>query len=207
MKANLARYRRTVAYAIGALSCAMAVSACAPAQAQTRLRAHYTISMTGVSVGQIAWLSAIGDQRYTTSANGKASGVLSVLVDGEGSVDARGFVADGRLVPRFFVSTVTDDEGKAELRMTFDDGAVKELVAPRPPPGSDRVPVKDADLRSVADPLSAMLISAGDDKLAPANCNHVLSIFDGQRRYDLALSYRRVDKVAIERSYSGRVLV
>lgn len=207
MKANLSRYRRTVAYALGTLSCAMTVFSCPPAQAQTRLRAHYTISMTGVSVGQIAWLSAIGDQRYTTSANGKASGVLSVLVNGEGSVDARGLIADGRLVPKSFVSTVTDDEGKAELRITFDDGVVKELVAPPPPPGSDRVPVKDTDLRSVADPLSAMLISAGDDKLAAANCNHVLSIFDGQRRYDLALSYRRVDKVALERSYSGLVLV
>jgi hypothetical protein len=207
MKVNLARYPRTAAYAMGALSCALAVLASPSAEAQTRLRARYTISMTGVSIGQIAWLSSIGDQRYTTSANGKASGVLSVLVNGEGSVDARGLVVDGRLVPKTFVSTVTDDEGKAELRMIFEDGVVKELVAPPPPPGSDRVPVKDADLRGVADPLSAMLISAGDSSLAPANCNHVLAIFDGQRRYDLALSYKRVDKVALEKSYSGQVLV
>ena len=57
--------------------------------------------MTGVSIGQIVWLVAIGDQRYTTSANGKASGVLSVLVNGEGSVDTRGNVEDGRLAPKF----------------------------------------------------------------------------------------------------------
>jgi len=69
------------------------------------------------------------------------------------------------------------------------------------------VPVTEADRRGVADPLTAMLIPAGDDALASANCNHVLSVFDGRRRYDLALSFKRVDKIAIERSYSGFVLV
>ncbi|MEI9803673.1 MAG: hypothetical protein WDN48_03305 [Pseudolabrys sp.] len=68
-----------------------------PAVAEGRLKTHYTISMTGVSIGQIVWLVAIGDQRYTTSANGKASGVLSMLVNGEGAVDVRGTIADGRL--------------------------------------------------------------------------------------------------------------
>ena len=69
------------------------------------------------------------------------------------------------------------------------------------------MPVTDADRRGVADPLTAMLIPAGDDALASANCNRVLSIFDGRRRYDLALSFKRIDKVTIERSYSGFVLV
>ena len=64
-------------------------------------RVETMISMTGVQIGQIAWLATIGDQRYTTSATGKASGVLSVLVNGEGSVDVRGAVIEGRLAPRF----------------------------------------------------------------------------------------------------------
>jgi uncharacterized protein DUF3108 len=202
MTAKFAPFYRTV---LGALICLVGGIGSPPAHAQTRLNAHYTISMTGVSIGQISWSTVIGDERYTTSANGKASGVLSVLVNGEGSVDIRGLVVDGHLSPRIFTSTIVDDEGKSELRMTFDDGAVKELIAP-PPPGSDRVVVKEADIRNVSDPLSAMLITA-DDPLASANCKRVLAIFDGQRRYDLALSFKRVEKVAIEHSYSGLVLV
>jgi hypothetical protein len=177
------------------------------ASAQTRLRAHYTLSMTGVPIGQIAWVAAIGDQRYTTSANGKASGVLSVLVNGEGSVDVRGMIVEGRATPRFFTSKSNDDEGDAELRMTFEDGSVKELSGTAPPTGVDRVPVTDADRRGVSDPLSAMLIPANGEPLQSSNCNHVLPIFDGRRRYDLTLSYKRVDKVALERSFSGIVLV
>ena len=165
--------------------------------------------MTGVSIGQIVWLVDIGDKRYTTSANGKASGVLSVLVNGEGSVVTQGSVVDGHPAPSNFTSSITDDEGKSELRMTFEDGVVKELVAQEPPPKPDRVPVTDADRRGVADPLTAMLIpvKAGDDALASANCDRVLPIFDGRRRYNLALSFKRIDKVKIERSYSGFVLV
>ncbi len=203
--ASIFRLSRTAA--LGALAWLIVGAFGSFADAQTRLKAHYSLSMTGVSIGQIVWLAAIGDQRFTTSANGKASGVLSVLVNGEGSVDVRGTIADGRLSPRFFTSKIADDEGNAELRMTFEDGVVKELVAQAPPPGAGRLPVTDADRRGVTDPLSAMLIPAGDDALVPSNCNHVLSIFDGRRRYDLTLSYKRTDKVTLERSYSGPVLV
>lgn len=177
------------------------------ADAQIRLRAHYTLSMTGIHIGQIVWFVAIGDQRYTTSANGKASGVLSVLVSGEGAVDVRGVMIEGHVLPRFFTSKIIDDEGNSELRMTFDDGVVKELSGSMPPPGTDRVPITDADRRGVFDPLSAMLIPVNGEPLHPANCNHVLSIFDGRRRYDLTLAYKRVDKVALDRSFSGAVLV
>ena len=104
------------------------------AQAQVRLKAHYTISMTGVSIGQIVWLVDIGEKRYVTSAHGKASGVLSVLVNGEGSVVTHGVIADGRMAPSYFTSNISDDEGKSDLRMTFEDGAVKESMTRQPPP-------------------------------------------------------------------------
>jgi Protein of unknown function (DUF3108) len=207
MNSILAPYRRAAASILGAVLCLIAGVCGNAANAQTRFKAHYIISMTGVSIGQIVWIGAIGDQRYTTSANGKASGVLSVLVNGEGSVDVRGVVAAGRLAPRFFTSKINDDEGNSELRMTFDDGVVKDLVAPPPPPGTDRLPISEADRRGVADPLSAMLIPAGDNAMARENCDHVLSIFDGRRRYDLTLSFKRVDKVAIAGGYSGQTLI
>ena len=67
----------------------------------------------------------------------------------------------------------------------------------------------EADRRGVSDPLTAMLIpaQAGGDALASGNCARVLPIFDGRRRYNLALSFKRIDKVAIARGFSGLVLV
>jgi hypothetical protein len=201
-----APHRRTAAKLLAALICLVADTSGMSAQAQGRLKAHYTISMAGVSIGQIVWIVAIDDKQYTTSASGKASGVLSVLVNGEGSVVARGTVTDGKLAPQDFTSNITDDDGNNELRMNFEDGDVKDVIG-QEPPQAGRLPVTEADRRGVADPLTAMLMPAGDDPFASANCKRVLPIFDGRRRYNLALSFGRIDKVAIDRGYSGFVLV
>lgn len=179
------------------------------AGAQGRVNAHYTISMTGVTFGEIDWRIDIGDTLYMTVAGGKASGVLSVLVNGEGSVVAKGNILPGQLVPSSFTSTITDDDGAIALKMTFADGIATEEITPQPPQHADRLPVTDADRRGVADPLSAVLIvtKLGGDALAASDCNRTLKIFDGRRRYNLALSYGRMDKVEIKRGYKGPVLI
>jgi hypothetical protein len=208
MTAILAPHRRAAAGLAVVLVCLIAGVLTTPALAQGRLKATYTISMTGVSIGQIVWLVDINEKRYVTSAHGKASGVLSVLVNGEGSVVTHGVIADDRMAPAYFTSRISDDEGNSDLRMTFEDGAVKDVIGPPPPPAK-RIAVTEADRRGVSDPLTAMLIPAhaGGDALASSNCARVLPIFDGQRRYNLALSFKRIDKIALKRGFPGLVLV
>lgn len=198
---------RATAKLLAALICALL--AVASARAQGKLQAHYTISMTGVTIGEIVWLVGIGDTLYTTTASGKASGVLSKLVNGEGSVEARGSLAADRLMPSSYTSVITDDDGTIKLQMTFVDGIATEMIAPQPPVYADRVPVTDADRRGIADPLSAVLLPTklGGGAMAASDCNRTLNIFDGRRRYNLALSYNRMDKVEVERGYSGAILV
>lgn len=180
-----------------------------PAHAQGKVNAHYTISMTGVAIGEITWRIDIGDTLYRTTASGKASGVLSVLVNGEGSADAQGTIAAGRLDPSSYTSTITDDDGTIALQMTFADGAATEQMTPQPRPHADRLAVSDADRRGVTDPLSAVLMAGtlGSGTLAAADCNRTLMIFDGRRRFNLALAYSRMDKIAVAHSYAGPVLV
>jgi hypothetical protein len=198
---------RAAAKLLATLVCVLL--AAVPARAQGKLKAHYTISMTGVTIGEIVWLVDIGDTLYTTTATGKASGVLSMLVNGEGSVAAQGSIAADRLNPSSYTSTIADEDGTIKLQMIFADGIATEQMTPQPPAHVDRVPVTDADRRGAADPLSAVLITTkfGGGVMAAADCNRTLKIFDGRRRYNLALSYNRIDKVAIERGYSGPILV
>lgn len=206
---SIALDRRAAAVLSGAIVALSMAASALSASAQGRLIAHYTISTAGVSFGRIVWTVDIGETRYTASASGKANGVLSVLVNGEGGVVAHGVMANGRLIPATFVSAIADDEGDAELRMRFENGVVTDLVAPPPAKNPSRVPVTEADRRGVSDPLSAVLIpvEASGDVLASANCNRVLAIFDGRRRYDLVLSFKRIDKVNLKQGFSGLVLV
>jgi hypothetical protein len=186
-----------VAFAAGAVQAETAV----------KFTAHYVITMTHVTVGDINWTANLSDTSYFSSATGKASGVLSVLVKGEGSLTTRGALANARLMPATARFDVSDDDGVYDLEMTFEDGVYKRVVDRGAPPPADRVPVGANLLRDVIDPLSAFLMPVGDKALLPANCGKVLKIFDGRRRYDLALSYKRIDTVKLARGYSGQVLV
>ena len=179
------------------------------AHAQGKVNAHYAISMTGVTIGHITWTIDIGESAYSTTASGKASGVLSVLMNGDGTVNAQGRIAEDRLDPSVFNSTITDEDGTIKLTMTFADGVAKESLTPQPPPHPDRMPVTDADRRDVADPLSAVLISTklGGGTFAASDCDRTLKIFDGRRRYNLVLSNGRVGKIEIGRGYRGPTLV
>ncbi len=180
-----------------------------PARAQAKVAAHYTISMTGVTIGEIAWRIDIGATLYSMTASGKASGVLSMLMNGEGSVAAQGSVAADHFNPSSYKSTITDDDGAITLKMTFTDGVATEQITPQPPLRTDRLPITDDDRRGVADPLSAVLLPTkpGGGALAATDCDRSLKIYDGRRRYNLALSHGRLDKIDVARGYSGPVLV
>lgn len=185
------------------------IAPCADAQAQGRLAAQYSIIMTGVTIGHVTWSIEIGASSYTTTASGKASGMFSVLFSGEGSVGTEGQVENGHLHPLKFDSEMVDEDGRTKLTVTFRDGVATVDTAHRTKPSPERVPVTDAARRGVADPLSAVLIAAqpAENVFSAVNCDHVLSIFDGQRRYDLVLSFLRVDKFSLKQTYDGPVLV
>ncbi len=200
----LAARRVTVAFVL--------VSACAlsvPAQAQGKLEARYGVSMTGITIGKAALSVDIGNGRYATSVSGRASGLFSVLVNGEGTAAAQGAIKDGRAVPVAYRSAITRHDEKTELRMAFDNGAVTDLTAETVPPAPDRVPLRDAHRKGIIDPLSALLVpmSGAFDVLAADTCNRTLPIFDGRRRYDLKLSFKRMDRVKAEKGYAGPVVV
>jgi hypothetical protein len=118
----LATNRGAAAYLIGFLALG-ALSGVA--KAETRLNAHYSMTMTGVSIGQISWAIDLYATAYTTSANGKASGALSVLVNGDGRIATRGAIEGERLRPTLFSSNVTEDGEVTGLQMTFENGAFK----------------------------------------------------------------------------------
>jgi hypothetical protein len=59
----------------------------------------------------------------------------------------------------------------------------------------------------VLDPLSALLIPTGDGGVSEAACRRVLPVFDGRRRYDLGLSFKRIEQVKASNGYAGPAVV
>ena len=181
------------------------------AEAQGTLTAGYTISVARIPVGKLAWSVDVGEDSYSIAGSGEASGVASILASGKGTLAARGKVSEGRLSPTEFTSDITQEDDKSRLTMRLEQGSVTELKIDPPAPAADpdRVALTAAHQQGVVDPLTAWLVPAAGagDGLGREACERTLPVFDGQKRYDLKLAFRRLDKAKADKGYQGPALV
>lgn len=178
---------------------------CVPAIAQSKLEAHYVISAAGIPVGKSEITVQIDSDKYIASATGRASGLFSILVSGEGSVSVQGIVSESGLQPKNFSASIKKDNENSEVKMVIDGGSVVNLTE-NATEDKDRVPLTDAHRHGIVDPLTAVLLPAGKSGGLSADvCQRSLPIFDGRRRYDLDLSFKRMDE--LKSGYQGPVVV
>jgi hypothetical protein len=177
------------------------------ARAEGKLTASYTISVARIPVGKITWTADIGPDAFTTSGRGEASGVAAWAVSGKGTVAAGGIVRDGRLEATRFSADITRGDEKSDLQMVLDQGTVTEIKAETLAPGDDRIVVTETHRQNIVDPLSAWLIPASESGVSRQACERTLPIFDGQRRYDVKLTFKRMDTVKTDKGYSGPAAV
>jgi hypothetical protein len=196
---------------IGCLLLAYGIFAAAwPACAQGKLEARYHATLAGVQIGRGNWIVEIGQTHYDAATSGVTTGLMHVLTHGEGTSAVHGTLRAGRPVKSIYASTIKSRAQRDEVRVTIDNGNVKDFRTDPPPNDRQhRVPITEEERRGVLDPLTASLLHAPGtgSALAPATCERTLPIFDGRLRYDLELGFKRMDKVKAEEGYAGPVLV
>jgi hypothetical protein len=181
---------------------------CAPAMAGSKLEAKYVISAAGIPIGKSEITVQIDNDKYTASATGRASGFFTILISGEGSVRVQGAVSEAGLQPKNFTASIKKDNENSEVKMVIDGGSVVDLTAESSIPDKDRVPLTDAHRHGIVDPLTAVLLPAGQSRTLSGDvCQRSLPIFDGRRRYDLDLSFKRMDEIKLAKGYQGPVVV
>lgn len=208
-RAGISGVRHLAACAAAGL-CAAAALPTPPAIAQGKLDARYMVTLAGIQIGKGALVIDIADDQYTAAASGSTTGMLQVFTSGTGSGASRGQVVGGRPVPASFASSVTSDRKTEEIRIVIERGNVKDYaVFPPLMPSPERIPVTEAHRVGVSDPMTASLVRVpgNGDPLRPDACPKQISVFDGRMRFDLSLSYKRMDRVKAERGYEGPVVV
>ncbi len=181
-----------------------------PASAQGRLEARYEASLAGVVVGKGDWAIEISDDQYSASASGGSSGLLKMVSSGKGATIAQGRMVSGQFVPATYVSTITSDKKSETIKLLMAGGSVKEFgIEPQPPAMPERLPIIDAHLRNVIDPMVGSMVRVpGTGELVSQDaCRSNASVFDGRMRYDLKLDFKRMEQVKAEKGYSGPVVV
>lgn len=179
------------------------------AQAQAKLDAAYSITLARFPIGTATASAEIGDGRYSITTSGRASGVMRILTSGEGTLATSGELHDGRPAPSEFTARTTTDDDTLDVKLAFEGGNVRTLTASAPPPSPDRIALTEAHRQGVVDPLTALLIPAGDSgsPASQAACDRTLPVFDGRRRFDLKLTFKRMDNVKADKGYAGPAVV
>ena len=184
-------------------------ASCDRAWAQGKIEATYRATLAGIPIGSGSWIIDVGAKHYASAASGRASGLMRVLASGEGSSTVRGVVRKDRLIPAIFAANIHSADSY-EVRMEMSAGNVRALKNEPPVTESpDRVPLTDAHRRGVLDPMTALMISVpGTGEVVSGEaCRAKLPIFDGRQRFDLSLSFKRMEEVEAEKGYRGPAVV
>lgn len=211
------RHRRSLAVAVvGAAVVAGLGSFASPAvQAEptpadaawpTEVSAVYKVSFGGLDIGSFRFTSKVEASNYALAGQADIRGPLGAF-EWKGTTNSAGFANGSGPKPQAYTfnfnsSAIIGRDRAGTVKMGFKDGAVSNVsVVPTKPPPPDAVPVKDEHKRNVLDPLSAVMALSLTGAQKP--CDRKLSVFDGKQRFDLALSFRRQQRIA-EKHPSGQ---
>lgn len=187
----------------------VALGAAAGAHAQGRLEARYVATLTGIPIGRGAWIIEIGADQYRAAASGATSGLLRMFASGEGTGATQGLIAGGRFMPQSYSASITTDKKTDQVRLALSGGNIKEMaVDPPQSPDPERVPITEANLRGVIDPMTGSIVRVGGsgDPVNGEACLRNIAVFDGRIRYDLHLAFKRIERVKAK-GYEGPAVV
>jgi hypothetical protein len=208
--------RRSGALAAAALGFAVTAGANAQTAPQTPStaalqpwRATYGVSLIGLPIGTANVTAALEGGRYKVDVQARLTGLAGMVTGGRGAGSASGALAGGRLQSAGYSASGSNGREARTVRMAMSGGQATAIeIAPPIVKKPDAIPLAESHRRGVTDPVTALLMSvpAGQDPISPAACDRTIPIFDGNARYDIALSFSGVKQVN-SKGYTGPVAV
>ncbi len=172
-------------------------------------RASYAVSLIGLPIGTATVTAALELQRYKVEVQARLTGLAGMVTGGRGAGSASGALMAGRLQSTGYAASGTNGKESRTVRMALSGGQATAVeIVPPIVKKPDAVPVEDSHKRGVTDPVSALLmpVPTGKDPVSQAACDRIIPIFDGNARYDIALSFSGVRQVQ-SKGYAGPVAV
>lgn len=173
-----------------------------PSQAGTwpsRVQAVYGISYAGLNLGTFEFNSVVTGSGYHLTGRAQLSALLGAF-EWKSDIRTHGVLSAGTPRPTGYSFDFRSNSKSGQVKMSFADNKVASVLTQPPMPSpAGTVPVTDAHLQDVLDPLSAIMVLAGAQgrRISGANpCGRRLAIFDGKQRFDLVLSYKSQSRVA-----------
>lgn len=164
----------------------------------SRLAAVYTIRFAGIKLGKFEVWSNLNDKSYSMRGKGKLKFITGLIFEIKGGTTSTGAVTKNGPRPTSFTFNFKTKKNSGKLAMMFNGNAVSHVTA-QPPfiENPKDIPVTNAHVKGVMDPLSALFFTA---KTAKRNadgsiCPGRIPVFDGKQRFDLELSHKKTLQV------------
>jgi Protein of unknown function (DUF3108) len=183
----------TPAFALAALTTLTPAAGAAEAW-PAQVHAIYEVQFNGFNVGTFEFHSNAEGANYQLTGNASLS-ALAGLFKWQGQTQAAGKINGETAKPASFTMDYKGNSKSGSTRMGFTDDTVTSVLHDPPPkdkPGI--VPVTQAHLKGVLDPLTAVMAMSRGTSGNP--CGRRLPIYDGKQRFDLMLTYRGQMEVA-----------
>lgn len=148
-------------------------------------RTDYNVSLAGIPIARASFVTRMANRNYSISGRFRSAGIVNLITEISADTDVSGVRIGERLEARKY--TLVYRKGRKvetyDVRLRSGNVTSSEIrPAPKPRPKT-WIPVTEADLRSVFDPLSGLIVPQGDRL-----CPRTLPIFDGESRIDLVLT-------------------
>ena len=174
-----------------AWGCAAAMLLAAPASAEdakwpSSVSSRYTLSFNGFEVGAYSFESTSNGKTYSATSSANVSALFGAF-KWKGTINASGAITPEKPRPVSYEMSFRTKSKEGLIRLGFDKAGVKSVaIEPKKEPNPEAVPVKPEHMKSVFDPMSAImaLTHAG----AGNPCSKKLAVFDGKVRFNLTLS-------------------
>jgi len=150
-------------------------------------RMRYDVSLLGLPVARAVFESRVNEAGFAIAGSFASTGLARIFDKTDGTVTVSGRFNGGESRPQAYSLDYLSGKKKQITQIRFDNARVTNTI--NEPPlrkrGSDWVPLEEAHLRQVADPISALLLPAKD---AANICNRTVRVYDGEARVDLVLT-------------------
>ncbi len=160
----------------------------------SQVNALYKISLAGFEIGDFRFSYTIKGNRYSAKSDVELSALLGAF-HWKGVTRGSGSLTGLTPKPAEYDFRFESNTKSGLVQMGFEDANVALLtLMPQgevPPP--DMVPLTNQHMKSVLDPMAAIMALTRDVGQNP--CVRKVAIFDGKQRFDLALSNRRQETV------------
>jgi hypothetical protein len=168
------------------------------------LEVAFELYAGGIPFGHAAMTAHVEGNDYKAISTLETKGIVNALWQSKIETSTSGKFTLGRLQPNLYDS-FSQNRSTPRRQVTLTFGPDGPKMASSPPYPDNKYPVSNELQKDTLDPLSAGLFLVTN--LASAgqkDCAGVAPIFDGRRRYDVAISYLKTSNIRMDNGlYAG----